>query len=102
MRRLMLASFLAVLVTAAVVAQQSTNMTDETPTVRANTRMVVVDAIITDNTGKPVTDLKPEDIVVEENGKSQKIANVELVTPSNEGLSSLPETIYSNRPEVNA
>ncbi|HTK96370.1 MAG TPA: VWA domain-containing protein, partial [Terriglobales bacterium] len=47
-------------------------------------------------------DLKPEDIVVEENGKSQKIANVELVTPSNEGLSSLPETIYSNRPEVNA
>jgi len=40
-------------------------------TVRANTRLVVVDVVVTDKKGQPITGLKPENFVVEENGKKQ-------------------------------
>src|SRR5215831_11715422 len=35
---------------------------------RATTRMVVVDVVATDHSGTPVTDLKPEDFTVLEDG----------------------------------
>jgi VWFA-related protein len=43
-------------------------------TVRANTRLVVVDVIVTDKKGQPLTGLKAEDFTVEENGKKQKVS----------------------------
>ena len=45
-----------------------------TITIRANTRLVVVDVVVTDKKGQPVTGLKPEDFTVEENGKKQKVS----------------------------
>jgi VWFA-related protein len=100
MRRSLLLTML--LLSACLLAQEAAGPALETPTIRANTRMVVVDAIVTDKAGNPVTDLKPDEVVVEENGKAQKIANVELVKATNGGPDELPPTIYSNRPEVNA
>jgi hypothetical protein len=44
------------------------------PTIRVNTRLVLVDVVVTDRKGQPVTGLKPEDFVLEENGKKQKIS----------------------------
>src|SRR4051812_24000232 len=103
MRRVTLILLAGLLVTIPFLAQQpDAAKPDVTPTIRANTRMVVVDAIITDASGKPVTDLKPEEIKVEENGKEQKLVGAELVNPGAEPPEALPETIYSNRPEVNA
>ena len=35
--------------------------------------MVLVDAVVTDKQGKAITGLHPEDLVVEENDKVQKV-----------------------------
>ena len=71
-----------------------------TITIRANTRLVVVDVVVTDKKGQPVAGLKPEDFTVEENGKKQKvsvfvppgIANHSAPTPA-------PAGVFSNHPE---
>lgn len=70
------------------------------PTVRVSTHMVLVDVVVTDKQGKPVNGLHPEDFVVEENGKVQKISS--LTTPAENAPAAapqLPPGIYSNRPE---
>jgi len=43
-------------------------------TIRSYTRLVVVDVVVTDKKSQPVTGLKAEDFIIEENGKKQKIA----------------------------
>jgi VWFA-related protein len=71
-----------------------------TITIRANTRLVVVDVVVTHKSGQPVTGLKPEDFTLEENGKKQKIsvfvppgiANRTAATPT-------PAGVFSNHPE---
>ena len=70
------------------------------PTIRVSTHMVLVDVVVTDKQGKPVNGLHPEDFVLEENGKVQKIAS--LTTPAENAsvaAPQLPPGIYSNRPE---
>jgi VWFA-related protein len=56
--------------------------------------------VVTDKQGKAVSGLHPEDFVVEEKGKTQKIA---FFTPSGESqrqpAPQLPPGIYSNKPE---
>ena len=65
-------------------------------TIRVTTHMVLVDVVVTDKQGKALTGLRPEDFVVEENGKMQKVAS--LATPSeNSPAAALPAGIYSNR-----
>ena len=73
-----------------------------TLTIRANTRLVVVDVVVTDKKGQPVAGLKVEDFTVEENGKKQKVsvfvppgtANRTAGTPPPPGvLSNLPENL---------
>jgi len=62
--------------------------------------MVLVDAVVTDKQGKPIAGLRPEDFVVEENGKVQKISS--LVSPEANVPAPpppLPPGIYSNRPQ---
>jgi len=53
------------------LAAQQAESSVPAPTIRANTRMVLVDAVVTDKKGQPISDLKVEDFVVEENGKKQ-------------------------------
>jgi VWFA-related protein len=70
------------------------------PAIRVTTHMVLVDVVVTDKQGKPIPGLRPEDFVVEENGKNQKIAS--LSTPNENSASPipvLPSGIYSNRPQ---
>jgi hypothetical protein len=54
------------------------------PTIRVSTHLVLVDVVVTDKQGKFVSGLHPEDFVVEEKGKTQKIA---FFTPSGESQS---------------
>jgi VWFA-related protein len=73
------------------------------PSIRITTHMVLVDVVVTDKQGKPVPGLRPEDFVVEENGKSQKIVSV--TTPAENAphaMAELPPGIYSNRPQYRA
>jgi hypothetical protein len=48
--------------------------------VRITTKLVQVDAVVTDKNGKHVTDLKAEDFEVTENGKPRAITNFSFVT----------------------
>jgi VWFA-related protein len=57
--------------------QQPAQPADE-ETVRITTNLVQVDAVVTKD-GKPVTDLKPEELQILEDGKPQKITNLSYI-----------------------
>ncbi len=69
-------------------------------TIRANTRLVMVDLVVTDKKGQPIPGLKAEDFTVEENGKREKISVFVPPTAANTAeLSPVPPGILSNRRE---
>src|SRR5580658_1049308 len=70
-----------------------------TLTIRSNTRLVVVDAVVTDKKGHPVTGLKAQDFVLEENGKKQRMAFFTPPGAPRTGAQPLPPGVLSNRPE---
>jgi VWFA-related protein len=82
-------------------AQPAESQEPPPPTIRVNTRLVLVDVVVTDKQGKPVSGLKPADFTVQERGKAQKIAF--FITPEEaQKQNSPPELgpgIYSNKPE---
>ncbi|HEX5709562.1 MAG TPA: VWA domain-containing protein [Pyrinomonadaceae bacterium] len=49
--------------------------------VRITTNLVQIDVIVTDSSGRQVTDLKPEDFEIYEEGRAQPITNFSYVTP---------------------
>lgn len=59
--------------------QQLPQRAEPEDVVRITTNLVQVDAVITDKSGKPVTDLKPEEIEIFEDGRKQKITNFSYI-----------------------
>lgn len=55
--------------------QKPVAQSDADDVVRITTNLVQVDAVIIDSKGKMVTDLKPEEVEIFENGRKQKISN---------------------------
>ncbi|HKC66460.1 MAG TPA: VWA domain-containing protein [Pyrinomonadaceae bacterium] len=51
--------------------------------VRITTNLVQVDAVVTDKNGKPVTDLKPQEIQIYEDNRQQKITHFSYITSDN-------------------
>lgn len=51
----------------------------QTPTISTHTDEVLLDFIVRDKKGKPVTDLAPGDVTVTDNGAAQKLASFRLV-----------------------
>jgi VWFA-related protein len=72
------------------------------PTIRVSTHLVVVDVVVTDKQGKAIAGLRPEDFVVEENGKAQKISTFVNAGENVPAGQALPPGIYSNRPQYRA
>jgi VWFA-related protein len=58
----------------------------QTPTFRANTRLVLVPTTVTKKDGEPVHGLKKDDFVLEENGKPVKVSVFDEVITSGKGL----------------
>lgn len=83
----------------AILSAQQTS--DEVPsiTIRTSTRLVVVDVVVTDKKGQPVTGLKPEDFSIEENGKKQKIATFTPPGARQGSPQTPPPGVLSNHPE---
>ncbi len=61
-------------------AQASPQTDQQPPIFRAGVNVVRVDVIVTDKSGKPISDLKPDDFEVTEGGKAQKIETFKLVS----------------------
>src|SRR5215813_13656707 len=63
---------------------------EEIDVVKITTNLVQVDAVVTDKDGKLVTDLKPEEVEISEDGHKQKITNFSY---------NAAETAVANRPD---
>lgn len=76
--------------------------TTSTPVFHAETRLVVVDVVVTDKHGQPVTDLKKEDFAVTEDGKPQQLKFFEPHIPEAQPKTlpkiDLPPNQYTNFP----
>jgi VWFA-related protein len=72
-----------------VFAQQQEAAPAQGPAVKATAEEVVLDFIVRDKKGKPITDLKPEDVTVLDNGSKQEIKSFRLVR-GEEAISTSP------------
>jgi VWFA-related protein len=71
-----------------------------TETIRASTRLVVVDVVVTDKKGNPVGGLQGGDFKVKEDGKEQRVSIfVPPSSPTQPAPASAPDGILSNHPE---
>ena len=53
---------------------------DDVDVVKITTNLVQVDAVVTDKKGQKITDLRPDEVEMFEDGKSQKITNFSYIT----------------------
>jgi VWFA-related protein len=60
----------------------------DTPRLRISTTLVEIDAVVTDREGRHVTDLKPEDFELIQDGRPQKISSVRYVSTDARGPAS--------------
>ena len=115
--RLPLATLLITQLLAGGLAQQPTPTPTPTPSpstqerppqpeaddvVRITTNLVQVDAVITDKDGKLVTDLKPEEVEIYEDGREQKITNFSfnLSETQSSSRNSKPAAVPKDAPPV--
>ncbi len=72
---------------------QQPSRSNEDDVVRITTNLVQVDAVVTDKNGKLITDLRPDEVQIFEDGHQQEITNFSFVNPeasSNPPLPSAP------------
>jgi len=78
--------------------QQKVPAADE-DVVRINTNLVQVDAVVTDKNGKAVTDLRPEEIRIFEDGKSQTVTNFSYIVAESANRAAVPKPTSGNKAE---
>ena len=90
-------------------SQTASNQTQDVlhsdQTLRTNTRLVVVDVVATDGKGQLIGDLKPGDLTMLEDGKTQKISNFTFHPPGKTEVvldSHLPANVVTNAPSFQA
>jgi VWFA-related protein len=76
------------------------NNGESIPTIRANTRMVVVDIIARDKKGNLITDLQASDFKLLEDGKEQKISHFSFQKPAAEEQLELASNSPAPAPNV--
>ena len=65
--------------------------------VKISTTLVQVDATVTDNKGKVVRDLKPEDFEIYENGKKQEITNFSFISAGSKSNETVAKSDKNNK-----
>ena len=97
---------LSLLFIACVVrAQQPPEVLQSQETLKAKTRLVIVDVVATDTHGQPVTDLTADDFTMLEQGQPQKISHFSfqhLGTAPAIAPRSLPPNVVTNAPQFTA
>jgi VWFA-related protein len=93
------AALISILAASASVFAQAPGSEMPPITIRANTRLVIVDVVVTDKKGQPITGLKVDGFTLEESGKKQKIA---IFTPPDVDQTAprpIPAGLLTNKPE---
>jgi VWFA-related protein len=88
-------------VTLVCLAAVSLQGQGQPPTVRTTSSGVLIDVTILDKDGRPVTDLKPEDFEVTEDGKPQKLVSATLMrggVPTGLAIGAAPEAAAASEP----
>jgi VWFA-related protein len=78
-------------------SQSTTPVAPSDTVIRVSVNLVQVDAAVTDSKGRPVTDLKPGDFEVLQDGKPQTITNFSYIAPPPTAPTALP--ILGPRPQ---
>jgi VWFA-related protein len=104
-------SLLALLLVCALVAplcgqqpaatQTQSPIIDQDDVVRITTNLVQVDAVVTDRSGKQITDLTPADFEIYEDGRPQEIKNLSFIALQPTSTSAAP-TLAPRRNEATA
>lgn len=94
-------AFVALSVSASLLAQSPASpSSDAQATIRVSSRAVLVDVLVTDHKGKPVTGLKQDDFKVAEQGKPQTISFFEEhgtgPQPAPAPMPKFPPNVFSN------
>ncbi len=76
-----------------------TPVPDESDVVKITTSLIQLDVTVTDSRGKVITDLKPEELEIFENGKKQPISNFSFVSNVRERVEQ-PIKVEKNAPVV--
>ena len=103
--RLLMIGFAVLLAGLAMSGQQPPRSANVPATVlRVTTRLVLVDVVVTDKSGNPVTDLTRDDFTLLENSKPQRIATFSLENPGGSvqqvaAPPPLPPNVFTNKPE---
>lgn len=88
-------------------AKQRPQTDTKPPVLRATTRLVQVDVVVTDRNQHPVPDLREEEFELREDGKTQRLAFFSLsntLIPMSKTAAPppfLPRSTFTNRPEYN-
>jgi len=80
---------------------------DDNDIVKISTNLIQIDVSVTDAKGKVITDLRPEEIEIYENGQKQEITNFSFISaartitekPKTTGKTDIPVPVASLRPE---
>lgn len=73
--------------------QEGAPANDDDDTIRITTNLVQVDAIVTDGQGQQVSDLRPEDFKIYEDGREQKITNFSYISTEGPARETSPQAV---------
>ena len=93
-KRILLALFCVVLLSVFASAQN----TDEEDVVKITSKVVQLDVVVTDEKGNQVTDLKPSDFTILQDGKPQKISGFSYVPLGSSTTSTVAEKPNKDQP----
>ncbi len=88
---------------AVFLCSTATSQSEPTSTIKTNVRRVLVDVVVTDSKGEPVTGLKKEDFEILEDGKPETIATFEEhrgASMKQIKLPPMPPNVYTNFPTM--
>src|SRR5437867_738892 len=78
------------LVLVCILTSFAQNPPPSTAVIRINVNLVQVDAVVSDNKGKPFTDLKAEDFEILQDGKPQVITNFAFIDVKDSTVRGVP------------
>jgi VWFA-related protein len=89
MKKLLFLIFTTAIISSTILGQQPapTPPKEEDQVIKISTNLIQLDVTVTDKNGKLVTDLKPEDFELFENGEKQIISNFSIISKSVGGAS---------------